>query len=122
MNRVKNSCVLFIVIAIFIILFVQKVPVPCPIKACIGISCPTCGMTRAMSAILHGDFITSIHYHILGIPVFISFIISVGWILYDIIRNKSTCLDTVFQFLEKYYWIVIGVAIFCMIINNIRGI
>lgn len=37
------------------------IPTPlCPLHALSGIPCPTCGMTRAASALLHGDFIAAL--------------------------------------------------------------
>ena len=37
--------------------------VPCPIKYITGISCPGCGMTRSLSALIALDPVTAMYYH-----------------------------------------------------------
>ncbi len=37
--------------------------VTCPIKWLTGVSCPGCGMTRALLAALRLDFASAVHYH-----------------------------------------------------------
>ncbi len=36
---------------------------PCPVQRTLGIPCPGCGLSRAISALLHGDWRTSLTYH-----------------------------------------------------------
>lgn len=36
---------------------------PCPISAVVGIYCPGCGGTRAVTALLHGRLLASLWYH-----------------------------------------------------------
>jgi hypothetical protein len=38
-------------------------PVLCPFRRVTGVWCPTCGMTRAMGWLLHGDLHQSLRYH-----------------------------------------------------------
>lgn len=38
----------------------------CPLKALVGIPCPTWGMTRAVVAIAHQQWSTAMHYHLLS--------------------------------------------------------
>src|SRR5262249_27662181 len=40
------------------LLLLAGLPWPCPLKLVTGLPCPTCGMTRAARAALHGDFAT----------------------------------------------------------------
>lgn len=56
---------------------------PCPLLILTGMKCPACGMTRAMSALLEGDFGAAFSYHALWPLV-------VGYILWVIVA------DTVF--------------------------
>lgn len=42
----------------------------CLIKALTGRPCPGCGMTRAVSSVLHGDFKKAWRYNKLVVPVF----------------------------------------------------
>lgn len=45
-------------------------PSLCVWKNLLGIQCPTCGMTRAFSSILHGRFIQAIQFNKLVVVVF----------------------------------------------------
>lgn len=36
---------------------------PCQIRQYLGIPCPSCGMIRSYTALLHGDFLAAVHYH-----------------------------------------------------------
>ena len=41
-------------------------PVLCPFKALIGLDCPTCGLTRSVYNVIHGDFSEAYKLHALG--------------------------------------------------------
>lgn len=41
-------------------------PVLCPMRLLFGIPCPTCGITRSVSAILHGHLAVAFELHLLG--------------------------------------------------------
>lgn len=43
-------------------------PIACPFKALTGLPCLTCGATRAVAALLRGDFAASLRFHPLVIP------------------------------------------------------
>ena len=47
----------------------------CPIRALIGIPCPSCGMTRSFLALAKGDLGESIFYHLFGPLLFLTFLI-----------------------------------------------
>ena len=38
----------------------------CPLRALTGIPCPTCFLTRAISAALTGDNHDNVHWHLIG--------------------------------------------------------
>lgn len=46
--------------------------ITCPIKAIIGINCPTCGMTRAILSLLRGDFDMYFKYNPFALPCVVS--------------------------------------------------
>lgn len=57
---IKNIIKTLLVIAIFLLyLFV----IGCPIRFIFGITCPGCGLTRAMLSVLHLDFEKALYYH-----------------------------------------------------------
>lgn len=53
---------------VLIMLLYRLLGVGCPIRAYTGVPCPTCGMTRSVNALIHGDFAASFRDHALTIP------------------------------------------------------
>lgn len=58
----------------------------CPVKSQFGIDCPGCGSQRALIALLRGDIVQSLHYHIALIP----FILTLIALVAQLILNKPT--------------------------------
>lgn len=56
--------------------------ISCPFNRLTGHSCLTCGLTRSLQALLHGDLSASIHYHLMG-PVLLGGILvaCILWVL-----------------------------------------
>lgn len=53
-----------------------NLPLPaCAFHSITGHSCLTCGMTRSLHAILHGDLAASIRYHLFGPAVFLGMLL-----------------------------------------------
>lgn len=50
---------------------IERGPVVCVFKNLIGIECFGCGMTRALSSILHGNLVAAISYNKLVVIVFL---------------------------------------------------
>ncbi len=50
---------------------------PCPFRTITGLPCPLCGMTRAVSAALHGDVIASLRFQ----PAGLMLLALVAWVL-----------------------------------------
>lgn len=40
----------------------------CPFRALTGLPCPGCGITRSLVFLYRGDLLTSLRYHLFGIP------------------------------------------------------
>ena len=59
----------------------------CPIYGITGIPCPTCGMTRAIISLLHGDMKSYIAYNAFTVPVAIVFILEL--FIKAFIRHKT---------------------------------
>lgn len=49
----------------------RALPPLCPMKALTGWDCPGCGLTRSFVAFAHGDVAGSLHYHRVGIALFL---------------------------------------------------
>ena len=48
----------------------------CILHQCTGLYCPGCGNTRALSALLHGNFVDSLKMNVLFIPAVIVVVLS----------------------------------------------
>ncbi|MGI9609316.1 MAG: DUF2752 domain-containing protein [Acidimicrobiia bacterium] len=60
-------------------------PTVCPFALCTGMACPGCGMTRAASQLIRGDFGAAIGYHPL-VPI-IGLQLLGGWVWYLLRRS-----------------------------------
>lgn len=60
----------------------------CAFHALTGHSCLTCGLTRSLYAMAHGDFITSLQFHILGPVMFIGMILCSTVFLFEAIAGR----------------------------------
>lgn len=115
MKRTKN--ILILLILILFLLFILNVPVTCIFKSVTGISCPSCGMTRAFFAILKFNFVDAFFLNILSIPLFLFIAISVIIMIIEIFRNKFEYVPKLLNFLSKYWYVFIILLILSFIWN-----
>jgi len=89
----KKRLMLALMIAAIYIIF-DVIGIGCPIKFFTGISCPGCGMTRAVMAALRLNFHDALYYH----PLFflVPFMVSL-YFFGDYFKSKFV----------KYFWAVI---------------
>ena len=121
MNRVYKVIVLFVLLLFCFIFNNSTIIIPCFFKSLFHISCPMCGLTRSIRALLNGNISLSFYYNIFGFVVLIFLIINVILLLYDIIFNKKK-LEYLYTFIGNYYLFIIFLFLFYMILNNIKGI
>ena len=79
MNKKKSSILIYILLFIFFLLSAFKIYF-CPLKYIFGLSCPTCGLTRAIISAFQFDFSKAFFYHMFWPVVIVGFII---YVLYD---------------------------------------
>lgn len=72
----------------------------CLVRTVTGMPCPSCGSTRAVISLLHGNLVQSVYINPLGIPVALIMTITPFWILFDILAGKSTLLKFYGRFEE----------------------
>ena len=65
----------------------------CLFKKLTGIPCPSCGSTRALILLLHGNFAGSLFMNPFAVLLSFILLFSPFWILFDLLAKKSTLLN-----------------------------
>ena len=70
---------LFLGLLVLFLVPPAKLPVPaCAFHSITGHSCLTCGLTRSLHAVLHGDLADSFRYHLFGPAVLLGLLLCLG--------------------------------------------
>ena len=64
-------------------------PVLCPMRRITGVWCPTCGMTRAVGWLVHGDLHQSLRYHPLAPLLLIEGAVVAAFLLYRLWTKRA---------------------------------
>lgn len=122
-NKKEKILILFLFAAIILIfLYVKYLNFDCIWKRLFNISCPSCGMSRALKLILKGKIIESFSYNILAFPIIVILITLAIVSIIDIIFKKQY-LYTIYKFILNHYVIFIIMPIMISwVINIIRKI
>ncbi|HLX13469.1 MAG TPA: DUF2752 domain-containing protein [Bacteroidota bacterium] len=67
-----------------------ETPTVCLFKAITGLPCPSCGATRAILLLLHGNFRDSMMMNPLGIILLLGLIILLLWLIADMLRRSDS--------------------------------
>lgn len=117
-SRIKSFLILIVIILFLIIqYFVQM---PCLFRQAFGIYCPACGLTSSFFSILSFNFIDSIYYNILSIPIFVGIIAIIILLIKDIIKNNDNGKNLIFKFFKRYYILIIVFVLFSFFFNNLK--
>ncbi len=74
----------------------------CLFRSATGIPCPSCGTTRSVQALLHGNWPQALWLNPLGIIMAGAMLLFPPWILYDRIWGKNTFLGF-YNTIEKFF-------------------
>ena len=91
MTRIRTSGVLTALLAAGVFVNPSR-PLPidlCLLKTLTGLSCPTCGLTRAVCHALQGDWVASLGFHAAGILVVVSLMGWVTWMSLEAWRGQA---------------------------------
>jgi hypothetical protein len=69
-SRAMSSAIMGVALLHFGLILLGLPSIPCPIREVLGLPCPGCGLSRGIAALIHGDWQTSIRYHLFA-PVFL---------------------------------------------------
>ncbi|MBO7069281.1 MAG: DUF2752 domain-containing protein [Bacteroidaceae bacterium] len=72
----------------------------CLTRFLFNIPCPSCGTTRAIRALLHGEWLKSLYYNPLGILLAAMMAVIPIWILADLLTESASFLKT-YRIIEK---------------------
>lgn len=90
---------------------------PCIFKNVTGIACPSCGSTRSVLLLSHGNFTDALLLNPLGVFMAAIMLIAPFWLLYDVTLKKDT-LYTSYKKFEKIVqikWVAITLIILILI-------
>lgn len=128
-ERKKEENVLFLIgwflvgvtILIYIAYHIFSIPPlkmngPCVLHTLFNLYCPGCGGTRAISALLHGQFIDSFICH----PLVPYTAIIGGWFLISqlIERISKHRIKIGLRYRDIYLWIALGIVVMNFIVKN----
>lgn len=65
----------------------------CLIKHVTDVPCPSCGATRSVISLTQGNFIEALYINPIGIIVAGIMVITPLWILFDLLKRRSTLFD-----------------------------
>ncbi|WP_205525748.1 DUF2752 domain-containing protein [Pyxidicoccus trucidator] len=51
---------------------------PCPLQSAVGLPCPGCGLSRAMTALLHGEWRTALSWHLFAPVILAALLLIIG--------------------------------------------
>lgn len=95
----------------------SKLLLPCLVNSMFGIYCPGCGGTRAVSALLHGDFPTSFLFH----PLVPYAAIVGGWFLISqsLERLSKHKIRIGMKYRDSYVWAALGILVLNFVVKNL---
>lgn len=64
----------------------------CLLKNITGIPCPSCGSTRSVLSLVHGNMVDALYWNPFGFIIMTILIITPLWIIYDIILKRDSLL------------------------------
>lgn len=113
---VAITCVLGILYRLFPIPL-SKLMLPCLVQRMLGIYCPGCGGTRAVTALLRGDFLASFICH----PLVLYTAAAGGWFLLSqtIERISRHHLNIGMKYRDGYVWAALVIVVINFIVKNL---
>lgn len=119
---ITGWCILGMAAAYYLFCYVthfqiSKYLIPCLMHTMTGLYCPGCGGTRAVSFLLHGDFLLSFIYH----PLVPYAAILCGWFMISqtIERLSRHKIRIGMHYRDIYLWIALTIVILNFIIKNV---
>jgi hypothetical protein len=90
----------------------------CFIKHVTGIPCPSCGSTRSVLSLIHGNIAEALYWNPIGLILILILIITPFWILFDIILSKESLLKAYIKAEQKIKNYKIAIPLIALVIIN----
>lgn len=117
-NKIFKYIIINIFILVIIYLFYLKGIRICLIYNVFHVPCVGCGLTRAIICLLQGDFIKSIQYNLLAIPICFIYSLMTVWYIIDAIKEKNSLQE----FLNKNKKKIIVICIILFFVSTIKNL
>ena len=120
--KIKNNIIKYIIINIFVLIIIYLFYLAniriCLIYNLFKIPCPGCGLTTSVMYLLKGDFLSSLQYNIITIPLIFIYLICSCWYIVDTLNNKQTLK----LILNKNKSLIIVLSILLFIISFVKNL
>lgn len=89
----------------------------CLIRHFVHIPCPSCGSTRSVLALIHGDLAGGLYWNPLGFLIFSALLVVPFWLGYDLLLKKETLFLAFCHFEEtlRKKWVAIPSIVLILI-------
>ena len=99
----------------------------CLIRHFAHIPCPSCGSTRSVLSLMHGDLPGGLYWNPLGFVIFAALVFTPIWIIYDLVSKKETLFQffILFENTLRKKWVaipVIGLILLNWAWNVVKGV
>jgi hypothetical protein len=98
--------------------FVKETTTWCWFKRITHFPCPSCGTTRAILALIHGNLADSIYTNPLGIVMFLLMSILPVWIIVDLITIQKSLWNMYRMFILFLQRKTVAIPMFCLLTAN----
>jgi hypothetical protein len=90
----------------------------CLIRHFAHIPCPSCGSTRSVLSLMHGDLAEGLYWNPLGFVIFSIMVISPFWIGFDVLLKKDTYFHFFLRFEEMLRRKVVAIPAIGLVLLN----
>jgi Protein of unknown function (DUF2752) len=89
----------------------------CTFHALTGLNCPGCGMTRALYALLHGNFPAALKDNALLVLALLVLAVKGGYFILRKLKNQPA----MFNLSPKLLWLLLALAVAFAVVRNLPG-
>lgn len=117
-NKIFKYIIINIFILVIIYLFYLKGIRICLIYNVFHVPCVGCGLTRAIICLLQGNFMKSIQYNLLAIPICLIYSLMTVWYIIDAVKEENSLQE----FLNKNKKKIIVICIILFLVSTIKNL